>query len=71
MKLLLNIPDEYRTHFGIDGFADSLMRLKRDAGTFCLAGRYERELCDMLIAAFANADVLNDETKDGDSDDEP
>lgn len=69
MKLLLNIPDEYRNHFEIDGFADSLLRLKKDAGTFCLAGRYEQELCDMLIAAFASADVLNDETKGGDSDD--
>ena len=67
MKVLLTIPDEYRNHFEVDGFADSLMRLKRDAGTFCLAGRYEQELCDMLTTAFANADILNDETKDGET----
>ncbi len=66
MKVLLTIPDEYRNHFEIDGFADSLMRLKKDAGTFCLAGRYEQKLCDMLIVAFADADILNDD-KDGDS----
>lgn len=67
MKILLTIPDEYRSHFEADSFANSLMRLKIDAGTFCLAGRYEQELCDMLIVAFADADILNDETKDGDS----
>lgn len=66
MKILLTIPDEYRNHFETDGFADSLMRLKIDAGTFYLAGRYEQELCDMLIVAFADADILNDD-KDGDS----
>ena len=67
MKILLTIPDEYRTHFKIDGFADSLMRLKKDAGSSYLAGRYEQELCDMLISAFANADVINEEI-DGNSD---
>lgn len=56
MKVVINIPDEFKRHFTEDRFADSLNRLKADAGE-CLAGLYEIELCDMLIEAFQNAKV--------------
>lgn len=56
MKVTIDIPKEYEKHFKKDRFKDSLQRLKADAGTYCMAGKYEIELCEMLIAAFANAE---------------
>lgn len=52
MKIEIDIPKEFESHFRHDRFKDSLSRLYADAG--CLAGNYERELCDMLIEAFKN-----------------
>lgn len=62
MKITIELPKEFEEHFRRDRFEDSLKRLKGDAGTFCLAGRYEMELCDMLTAAFKNAE--EDELKE-------
>lgn len=55
MKITIDIPKEFELHFNNNRFKDSLERLKGDAGTFCLAGKYEIELCEMLIEAFENA----------------
>ena len=60
MKLIIKIPKEFEKHFEKDKFEDSLKRLKGDAGTFCLAGRYEIELCEMLIEAFKEAEVVDE-----------
>lgn len=59
MKITIDIPKEFEQHFSNDRFKDSLERLKVDAGTFCMAGRYEIELCEMLQQAFKNAEVVN------------
>lgn len=53
MKLVLTIPEEFEYHFENDRFYDSLCRLKADAN--CMAGRYEKELADMLCDAFMDA----------------
>lgn len=55
MKVTIDIPQKFERHFNKDKFEDSLKRLKADAGTFCMAGKYEIELCEMLIEAFKNA----------------
>lgn len=54
MKITIDIPSEFEHHFEIDKFKDSLERLKADVGEYT-AGRYEIELCDMLIDAFSKA----------------
>lgn len=62
MKLVVNIPKEFENHFNKDRFADSLARINCDiADSGTLSGRYERELIDMLEAAFANAEVVKDD----------
>ena len=53
MKLIIDIPNEFVEHFKQDKFYDSLMRLKTDS--YCLAGKYEQELVDMLICSFHSA----------------
>lgn len=58
MKVTIDIPQEFEKHFSNDCFKDSLERLKADAGTFCMAGKYEIELCEMLIEAFKNAEPV-------------
>lgn len=58
MKIMIDIPKEFEEHYGMDRFEDSLQRLKHDAGV--LAWNYEKELCDMLIAAFKSAEKVND-----------
>ena len=57
-KLLLISRKSTKSIFNNDQFKDSLERLKVDAGTFCMAGRYEIELCKMLIEAFKNAEPV-------------
>lgn len=62
MKMVIGIPKEFEEHFNIDKFADSLARINCDiADSGILSGRYERELINMLEAAFANAEVVEDE----------
>lgn len=58
MKLQIEIPKEFEKHFENDRFEDSLNRLEGDAGTFCLAGKYEIELCEMLIKSFKEATII-------------
>ena len=52
-KIILEIPEEYVSHFQRDRFRESLERLSADA--HCLAGRYEKETAQMLVAAFIDA----------------
>lgn len=59
MRIVLNIPKEFECHFESDRFKDSFQRLSADA--HCLAGLYEKELCEMLIEAFKNCTVLSDD----------
>lgn len=58
MKLLIDIPPEFESHFQSDKFEDSLWRLQSDA--HLMAGRYERELTVMLVEAFAKAIPAHD-----------
>lgn len=53
LDITVTIPKEFEKHFSNDRFKDSLERLKADIN--CMAGLYEKELCDMLIETFANA----------------
>ena len=55
MKITIDIPEEFVSHWEADRFADSLMRLSADA--HCLAGNYEKETAKMLVEAFQNAGV--------------
>lgn len=55
MTITLTIPKEFEDHFNTDRFKDSLNRLSADA--HLMAGLYERELTQMLIEAFAQAEV--------------
>lgn len=63
MKITLDIPKEFERHFNNDRFKDSIERLKGDAGTFCLAGKYEIELCEILIESLRNAEIISSEYK--------
>lgn len=57
MKITIDIPKEFEKHFGNDRFKDSLERIKADLDDeFVFAGLYERELLEMLIEAFKNAE---------------
>lgn len=56
MKIIIDIPEEFESHFERDRFDESLCRLRTDA--HCVAGKYEQELCDMLIEAFNNGTLL-------------
>lgn len=53
MEIVIEIPKEFERHYKNDRFSESLVRLKLDA--HCLAGNYEKELCDMLFLAFRGA----------------
>ena len=50
MRIEIEIPKEFEEHFNHDRFEDSLNRLYADV--HLLAGKYERELAEMLIKAF-------------------
>ena len=64
MKLLIEIPTEFESHFNLDHFKDSLKRLEFDANY--LAGNYEKELVEMLIESFQNAHPVEPEIVSGD-----
>ena len=64
MKLLIEIPIEFESHFNIDRFKDALKRLEFDANY--LAGNYEKELAEMLIESFQNALPVEPEIVSGD-----
>lgn len=62
MIIKIEIPENFEDHFNDDRFKDSLMRLKMDAEqASCLAGRYDREVADMLVEAFEDAEVVDDD----------
>ncbi len=57
MKITIDIPKEFEKHFDNDRFKDSMERIKADLnGEFVFTGLYERELLEMLIEAFENAE---------------
>lgn len=56
MKIVIEIPSEFKTHFEQDRFEDSLHRLSADA--HLLAGNYEQEVITMLIKAFKDCSVI-------------
>lgn len=58
MRVVLNIPKEYESHFLADRFEDCLNRLSADA--HLLAGNYEQETAAMLIEAFHKAIPIQD-----------
>lgn len=58
MKVLIEIPKEFESHFHMDRFADSLLRLKADA--HLVAGNYEKETAYMLFQAFQNAECVSE-----------
>lgn len=53
MKIVIEIPEEFKAHWFDDCFEDSLHRLSADA--HLLAGSYEQEVAIMLIKAFKSA----------------
>ena len=55
MRITIDIPDEFISHWEKDRFEDSLMRLSADV--HLLAGNYEQETVKMLIEAFRNAET--------------
>lgn len=60
MKIVIDIPKEFESHFEFDRFADSLARVASDieALGFKMSGRYERETITMIRKAFENATPL-------------
>lgn len=62
MKVTIDIPKEFEEHFSNDRFKDSLERIITDVtdeieSDFSISGKYEIELCEMLIKAFENAEI--------------
>jgi hypothetical protein len=53
MRIEIEIPKEFVEEFNKDRFEESLNRLLHDS--HLLAGKYEREVAEMLIKAFKNA----------------
>lgn len=61
MKLLIEIPKEFKQHYKIDKFKDSLERVLFDAsGHRVLCGLYEWETMVMLIKAFQKSEVIDE-----------
>lgn len=59
MKIEIEIPKDFEEHFNQDRFEDTLHRLSVDA--HLLAGNYEQETAIMLIKAFKESKVLQNE----------
>lgn len=67
MKLVVDIPKEFVSHFLDDNFVNSLKNIKSDLNSFEFyqsdlnfhSGNYELELLDMLKTAFLNAEVVS------------
>ena len=53
MKLLIEIPDEFISDYSNNKFTDFFERVKADMNTLC--GKYEREIANMFIRAFAES----------------
>lgn len=61
MKIIIDIPKEFINEYNNDRFQSSLERLK--IGARLLAGRYEKEVVDMLIRAFQYAEIVQPEQR--------
>lgn len=67
MKLVIEIPKEFVSHYKADKFKDSLERISADIAQYrfdhrvTLSGNYEEETLSMLIEAFSNSEVKKDE----------
>ncbi len=60
MKIILEIPDQFKGHYRRDRFKDSLERVLFDVrGHRILAGNYEWETMEMLIEAFQKSEVAD------------
>ena len=63
MKLVIDIPKEFVSHWKQDKFKDSLERISADIAqyrndhTVTLSGKYEEESLAMLIEAFCNSKI--------------
>ena len=62
MIISIEIPKEFKQHFGYDKFVDSLARLCADieSSKTVFSGLYEKELLKMLRDAFGNAKVIKE-----------
>ena len=58
MKIIIEIPKEFESHYLQDRFEDSIRRLNADA--HCLAGNYEQETLVMLIKVFKEVKIKGD-----------
>lgn len=59
-SLKIDIPDEFREHWDMDRFKDSMTRIKIDAQVDgVLSGKYEVELVDMLKNSLEKAEVID------------
>ena len=66
MKIIVEIPDEFISHFEADRFDESFGRILADISYFDgISGRYERETIEMLRVAFRNAKVRRWRADDG------
>ena len=76
MKIVLDLPEEFREHFNFDKFQDSLMRICGDIDEICkshsedgpslgMSGNYEYELVDVLKEAFMKATYFEESSLQG------
>lgn len=71
MKIIIELPEEFRDHYEMDKFEDSLCRIlsvisqKDDDGNYTagISGLYEEELIDVLIGGFKNSEEIVNITK--------
>ena len=65
MKLVIEIPKHFVSHWKADKFKDSLDRISANIAQYridhrvTLSGNYEEETIAMLIEAFSNSEVIN------------
>lgn len=60
MKLMITIPDEFKTDFNKDHFAGCFGRVLADiSGYSGLCGNYEQETVEMLAAVFKDAKEIS------------
>lgn len=62
MRIVINIPKEFESHYKDDKFLDSLCRVRSDL-VWChnVSGRYEYETIGMLINAFQDSTAVDRE----------
>lgn len=62
MKILLELPDDFKVHYDFDKFKDSLGRVSFDLKEHevLMSGNYEQELMDALYKAFPSSKEMKD-----------